>query len=91
MINIVLCQDTCELISFKLGMALDRTKLYSVIPVWMTLMFTQGHRGKLELCSHSVVKLHETTQMFVMVDYVRGDNYEEVLYSEYGSFEHLFF
>ena len=44
MINIVKCQDTCESVCFKLGMMLDTTKLYSLIPVWMTLVFTQGHR-----------------------------------------------
>ena len=47
----VLCLDTCEQICFKLGMMLDTTRLYSFIPAWMTLMFTQGHRftRKLEL------------------------------------------
>ena len=39
----------------------------------MILMLTEGHRvtGNLELCSHSVVKLHVATQMFTMVEYVR--------------------
>ena len=50
MFNIVMCQDTYEPICFKLGIKLNMTKLYSFIPVWMTLMFTQGHMvtGKLE-------------------------------------------
>ena len=30
-----------ELVGFKLGIMLDLTKLYSPIPVWMTLTFTQ--------------------------------------------------
>ena len=49
--DIVTCQDTWELICFKLGMTLNATKLYSLITVWMTLMFTQGDmiKGKLEL------------------------------------------
>ena len=49
--NIILCQDTCESICYKLGMRLNATKLYSLIPVWMTWIFTEGHRltGKLEL------------------------------------------
>ena len=49
--HIILCQDTCEAICFKLDIMLNVTTLYSVIPVWMTLMFTQCHRvvGKLEL------------------------------------------
>ena len=32
-INIVLCQDTCQLICFKLGMILDTTIVYSLILV----------------------------------------------------------
>ena len=39
--NIVMCQDTCEPIHFKLNMVLNTTKLYGWIPVWVTLMFTQ--------------------------------------------------
>ena len=38
------CLDTREPICFKLGMMLGTTNLYSMISVWMTLMFTQGHR-----------------------------------------------
>ena len=42
--------------------------------------------------SHSVVKLHETTQMFRMVDYVREMTVKKSCkYGEYGSFEHLIF
>ena len=50
-ISIIMCQDTCELICFKLGMILNTTKLNSLIPVWMTLMFTQGHgvTGQVEI------------------------------------------
>ena len=44
MFNIVMCQDICEPICFKLGMMLNTIELYSLIPHWMTLMFTQGHR-----------------------------------------------
>ena len=46
-----MCQDTCEPICFKFGLMLYATKLYSFIPVCMTLMFTQGYRvmGKNEL------------------------------------------
>ena len=49
--NIVMLRDACERICFKLGMMLNTSKLYSLSPVWMTLVFTQGHRitGKLEL------------------------------------------
>ena len=49
--NISVCRETCEPTCFKLSMVLDTTELYSLIPVLMTLMFTQGHRvmGKLEI------------------------------------------
>ena len=49
-IKIVMCQDTCEPICFRLGVVLNTTKLYHLIPVWMTLMVTQGHRltGRVE-------------------------------------------
>ena len=59
----------------------------------MTLMFTQGHTviGKLELVQLSVVKLHEATQMFVIVDCVRGMPVKSCKYGEYGWFEHLLF
>ena len=46
-----MCQDTCEPICFRLGMMLNTTKVCCFIPVWMTLIFTQGHRvmGKVDL------------------------------------------
>ena len=47
--NVVICQDTCQSVFFKLGMMLNMTNVYSLIPVWMTLMFTQGHRAMLKL------------------------------------------
>ena len=56
------CQPMC----FKHGMMLNTTNLYSLIPAWMTLMFTLGRRvtRKLELvksffckvaCSNSII------------------------------------
>ena len=47
--NIIMCQGNCEPVYFKLGMMLNTSKLYSLISFWMTLMFAQGHRDKLEL------------------------------------------
>ena len=44
MIDIVLCQDSCKPICFKLGVMLDTVKLFSLIPVCMAVMFTQGHK-----------------------------------------------
>ena len=40
--------------------------------------------------SHSVVKLHEATQTFVMVDYVRGMTVKSCKYGEDGSVDLLF-
>ena len=61
--NISLCPDTYDLICFELGVMLDTANLCCVLPVWMTLIFTQGRRftGKLEL----------VTQMYGTVDYLR--------------------
>ena len=42
--KIGLCLDAYELIFFKLGMMIDMTKLYILIPVLMTLTVIQGHR-----------------------------------------------
>ena len=57
----------------------------------MTLISTQAHRfaGKLELdlCSHSVIKLHDTTQMFMIVDFVREMTVKKSC--KHGSFEKL--
>ena len=92
--NIVMCQDTCKPICFKLGMMLDTTELYSLIPVWITLILIQGHWfiGKRKLVQSSVVKWHEVTQMFMMVDYVGKKTVKKSCkYGEYGSFEHLNF
>ena len=69
--NLVMCQDTCELICFKLGMVLNTAKLYSLILVWIDLMFTPGHRvtGKLELADTLLQKLHIATRnMLAVVD-----------------------
>ena len=51
MFSIVMFQEPCKMIYFKLGIMLITTKLYSVIPVRITLMSTQRHRvtGNLEL------------------------------------------
>ena len=41
--NFVLCFDAYEPISFKLGMMIDMTSLYCLIPVWIILTLIQGH------------------------------------------------
>ena len=67
---------------------LDMTKLYSLIPVWMTLLFTQGHRimGKARTCA-VIVKLHEETQIFMMVDRVKEMTVKKSC--KYGNMDHL--
>ena len=46
------------------------------------------------MCSHSVVKLHEATEMFMMVDYVMMMTVQKSYkckYGDYALFEHLLF
>ena len=60
----------------------------------MSLMFTQAHMvmGNINLCNHCVVKLHEATQVFMMVDYVREMTVRRSCkYGEYGSLKHMLF
>ena len=42
-LNAGLHSDIHRVISFKLGMMMGTSKLYSLMPVWMTLTFIQGH------------------------------------------------
>ena len=46
---------------FKLGVVLDSPTMYSLIPVWVTLTFTQGHRvsGKMKLAQSICCKADE--------------------------------
>ena len=53
----------------------------------MTLMLFKvtGLQEIEDLCSHSVVNLHEATQMFVLVNYVRAITVKKPCkYGEYG-------
>ena len=45
------------LISFKLGMMIETTKLYIFTSVWMTLIIIKGHTGVCEITSSSVHSL----------------------------------
>ena len=78
---------------FKLGMMLDMTKLYSIIPVWVTLTFSKGHRvtEKLELVQALSCTVAWSNQNVHDVWLCKGDDLEEVCYGEYGSFVHLLF
>ena len=40
----IMCQNNCETICFKLGMMVNTTKIYSLISLRMTLVFTEGYR-----------------------------------------------
>ena len=89
--NIIMCQDTCEPVYFKLSMMLNISRLYSLIPVewpWCSLKVT----GLWEKLEHFVIKLHEASQMFMVVDYVRGMTVKKSCkYCEWRSCECLLF
>ena len=88
--NIVPCQDTCKLICVKLGTMLNAAELDSLSPLWIALCSLKA--TGLWKSSHSVVKLHEASQMLVMVHYVREMTLKNFCtYGENGSFEHLLF
>ena len=79
--NFVMCQYTCDQICFKFGMVLNNTKLNSFIPVWMTLMLTDGRgvTGKLELLQSFCCKT-AWSYSNVRDGWLRkGDDCEEVL------------
>ena len=75
-------QHTCEWICFKLWMMLSKTKCYSLIPVWMTLMFRQGHRimRKLELVMSLCCKVAWSNSKVHKGWLCKGDGCEEVLW-----------
>ena len=59
-LNTVMCQDTCEPICFKLGMNQSTIKLHSLIPVWMTLMFSHRVTGKVKLVQSFCCKVAQS-------------------------------
>ena len=69
-----------ELNCFKLGVMLDITKLYSLISVWMTLMFTDGDRvmGKLKLLQSFYWKVAWSNSNVNDGWLCKGDDYGEV-------------
>ena len=74
--NIGLRSDAYELISFKLDIMLDITKLSTLIPVWMRLTSTQGHRAITNL---ELVLLFCYSQSFSSGWLHKVDNRKEVL------------
>ena len=51
-LNFGLHSDIHKLIFFKLGMLIETTELYILIPVWMNLIFIQGHICMKHFCVH---------------------------------------
>ena len=76
-----MCEDTYEWICFKLVVMLNSTKLYSLIPVWMTMIFTQGHRvmGKLEHVQSFCCKVAWSNSSVRGGSLCKGDDCKEVL------------
>ena len=93
MINVVFCLDTWKPICFKFSMRLDTAKLYSLLPVWMILMFSQSYRvaGKLELVLSFCWKVVWSSSNIREGWLCMGDDCEGVVYGRFGSFEHLLF
>ena len=94
MINIVLCRGTCGPICFKLGKLLDMTGLYRLIPVWMPLMFAQGHSvtRKLEVRTHASILLKSCIKQLRCSWWLcNRDDCEEALHGKQGWFEQLLF
>ena len=90
MFNNDICSYAYELISFKHGMMIDNTKLYTLILVWIPWTLTQDHRvgenGIWAVILDCIVKW----QTFAMVDFVREMTAEKPCeYGEYLQFEHL--
>ena len=83
MLNIVLCQHTCQSICFKLGMMLNTMK-WTVIPDWMTLNFTQGHgiTGRQELVQSFCCKVTQSNSN-VHDGWLCREMSEKVLHGEY--------
>ena len=75
------CLDASKCISVMHSMMIDMTELYLMIPTWVTLIFTQGHRvpRKLELVNYSVVMWPKVSQTFEVVNFVRKVTAKEIL------------
>ena len=81
--NAIICQDTFEQICFVLGMMLSTIEVYSLIPVGMTMMFTQGHRvmvmGNLELVQSFCSRVAWSSSIVHDGWLSKGDDCDEVL------------
>ena len=73
-------------------MMLDTADLYIMVPVWMTVTFSQSQMGadSKNVCKHSIARWHEGTHLFVIVDNVMVFTSKKTCrFGEYGSFEYL--
>ena len=81
--NAIICQDTFEQICFVLGMMLSTIEVYSLIPVGMTMMFTQGHRvmvmGNLELVQSFCSRVAWSSSIVHDGWLSKGDDCDEVV------------
>ena len=59
--NIGLCLDIFEPVSFKLGLVIAVPKVYTLVPVWMALPFTQGH-----MVSRKIELAHTLSPLLIM-------------------------
>ena len=79
----IICQDTFEQICFVLGMMLSTIEVYSLIPVGMTMMFTQGHRvmvmGNLELVQSFCSRVAWSSSIVHDGWLSKGDDCDEVV------------
>ena len=91
--NIGFHSDTYEPISFKLGMNPENIKLSRLIPAWMILNFTQGHRvtGRLRLVQTLCCWVEWSSPNFCSGWFCKGDDCKSSYkYCECGLFQHLF-
>ena len=66
LLNIGFCLDTYEQTSFELGMLIDTTELYSLIPLKVI-----GVREIENLCNHLVVQWHKVAKSSTMAQNVQ--------------------
>ena len=82
--------------NFSFFVTIKLNELYILIPVLMTLTFTQNQRGTRKadtcVCNHSVLKWYEAAQTFAVADYAREMAAKKSFKNgKSGSFEHLLF
>ena len=87
MINIVLCQNTCEPVCVKLGMMLDMTKFYSLNALDVHSRSQGDGKARAQSFCCKVVWSNSNVHDGWLC---KGDDCEEVMYGKYWLLEHLF-